>query len=370
MKKILLVLFFILYFAPIATAQVQPTTEVKVEARVVKILESSRIIEESGNSHPYQKLQLEGTSKNIKGKFITTENGKFDQTGIVVYKIGDQLVLTQMKGPQGISYSITDYVRRTPLAILFLIFVVLAVFIGGKRGASSLIGMTLTFALLYFFILPQISNGAHTLLMSTIAAIIIVPSTFFLSHGINKKTLCAILGTFIALILTGALASFFVQQAHLSGFASEEAGYLDVMKKGSIDIKGLLFAGIIIGLLGVLQDITVSQAAVVYQLKKANAKMKFIDLFTHAMDVGRDHIASMTNTLILVYAGASLPLLLLFINNPLPFSQVVNSEMISQEIVTTLISSIGLIIAVPITTLLTAFIAGVKTERSHIEKHQ
>jgi uncharacterized membrane protein len=178
------------------------------------------------------------------------------------------------------------------------------------------------------------------------------------------------LGTFIALILTGALASFFVQQAHLSGFASEEAGYLDVMKKGSIDIKGLLFAGIIIGLLGVLQDITVSQAAVVYQLKKANAKMKFIDLFTHAMDVGRDHIASMTNTLILVYAGASLPLLLLFINNPLPFSQVVNSEMISQEIVTTLISSIGLIIAVPITTLLTAFIAGVKTERSHIEKHQ
>lgn len=368
MKILFFALFIALSFPCIVSAQTQPSNEVKVEAKIVKILESSEIIEVNGNSHPYQKIQLKGTSGSIKGKFIIVENGKFDQTGIVTYRQGDELVLSEIKGPQGTTYSITDYVRRTPITILFIIFILLAVVVGGRRGASSLVGMSLTFALLYFFILPQISGGANTLGMSALAAIIIVPSTFFLSHGINKKTICAILATFIALSITGILASIFVQQTHLSGFASEEAGYLDIIKKGTIDIKGLLFAGIIIGLLGVLQDITVSQAAVVYQLKKANSQMKFIDLYRHAMDVGKDHIASMTNTLILVYAGASLPLLLLFINNPLPFSQVVNSEMISQEIITTLLSSSGLIIAVPITTLLTAFIAGLDNKKTHSNK--
>jgi uncharacterized membrane protein len=165
--------------------------------------------------------------------------------------------------------------------------------------------------------------------------------------------LCAVAGTLIALGITGVLASIFVQSSHLTGFASDEANYLMVARHGTIDIHGLLLAGIIIGLLGVLQDITISQAAIVYQLKDATHSIKPIELFSRAMDVGRDHIASMSNTLILVYAGVSLPLLLLFVNSPLPFSQVINFELIAEEIVRTLVASIGLIIAVPITTLLT-----------------
>ena len=156
----------------------------------------------------------------------------------------------------------------------------------------------------------------------------------------------------IALVITGFLAKFFVQVTRLTGYASEEAAFLQYARQGAVDIKGLLLAGIIIGTLGILDDITIAQAAIVQQLKQANKKMKPKELFSQAMRVGQDHIASMITTLILVYTGAALPLLLLFIDNPLPFSQVINYEIIAEEIIRTLVGSIGLITAVPITTFL------------------
>ena len=127
----------------------------------------------------------------------------------------------------------------------------------------------------------------------------------------------------------------------------------------------MVLAGIIVSVLGILDDITVSQAAVVYQLKKLSPTLGFKDLYLHAMDVGRDHIASVVNTLVLVYTGAALPLLLLFVNSSRPFGQVINHEVIAEEIIRTLVSSIGLILAVPITTLLTAYVASMK---KHVKK--
>lgn len=334
------------------------------EGVVTKVVENSIVIEESGNKHPYQKLQILGTSGDYRGKTVNIENGKYDQTGVIIYNVGDKLVLSVQKDPQGNSLiTITDYVRRTPLYVLAAIFILLAILIGGKRGASSLLGMAVTFSILFFFVLPQVLGGQDPVLMTIVASLFIVPVTFILSHGVNKKTLCAIAGTSIALLITGCLAGIFVGQTHLSGFASEEANYLDILKSGRINMQGLLLSGIIIGLLGVLQDITISQSAVVYQLKAANEMLGFSALFTKAMDVGRDHIASMANTLILVYAGASLPLLLLFINNPQPLSSVINFEIIAEEIVRTLVASIGLIIAVPITTALTAFFVKVTKQK-------
>ena len=167
------------------------------------------------------------------------------------------------------------------------------------------------------------------------------------------------MGTLIALIITGILSSVFVEAARLTGFASEEAGFLRVARQ-MINIKGLLLAGIIIGVLGILDDITISQSAIVFQLKEANKKLKFNELYKRAMNVGQDHISSMVNTLVLVYAGASLPLLLLFIDNPQPFFEVINYEIIADEIVRTLVGSIGLILAVPITTLIAALVSNKK----------
>jgi len=169
--------------------------------------------------------------------------------------------------------------------------------------------------------------------------------------------LVAIAGTLISLIITGILANLFVSESRLTGFASEEASFLQAAKQGTINIQGLLLAGIIIGVLGVLDDITISQSAIVFQLKATKNKIQFGDLYTKAMNIGRDHISSMVNTLILVYAGAALPLLLLFIDNPHPFSEIVNYEIIADEIVRTLVGSIGLILAVPITTFIATWIA-------------
>ena len=361
-KKLLSVccILVFLYFGFVKQEYAQqkpPQSSIRIEGVVVRVLENSQIIEDSGNKHSYQKLELLGTSGSFKGKTFQIENGKYDQSGIIDYKKGDKVVLNVTKDQSGKDdFTITDYVRRTPLLILFLIFVGLAALVGGKRGLTSIIGMVLTFGVLFVIVLPQVLKGFNPVAATVLASFVIIPVTFCLSHGINKKTLCAIAGTFISLFLTGLLAYVFVDASHLTGYASEEASYLNVGRNGAIDIHGLLLAGLIIGLLGILQDITISQAAVVCQLKNANDKLKFYSLFSRAMDVGRDHIASMSNTLILVYAGVSLPLLLLFLTNPLPFSAVINFEIIAEEVVRTLVSSIGLILAVPITTALTVLV--------------
>ncbi len=254
-------------------------------------------------------------------------------------------------------FYITDYIRRGSLFWLFAVFVVLVALVAKWRGLTSLLGMTISFFIIFSFILPRISAGSDPIQTTIIGSFFIIPITFYFSHGFNKKTTVAVIGTVIALIITGILAGFFVESAKLTGFASEEAGFLQVIKQGSINIKGLLLAGIIIGVLGVLDDITVSQSAIVLQLKKANPKLKFEELYKRAMDVGQDHIASMVNTLILVYTGAALPLLLLFIDNPRPFSEVINYEIIADDIVRMLVGSIGLILAVPITTFIASLVA-------------
>lgn len=348
-----------LTFALLISASVfaQTPQEEIFEAIVTRVVESSTIIEKDGTVHPYQRLEVLATSGSKKGKTFVIEHGDIPQAGLVEYSQADKIMLSSIKTPDGERITITDYVRRTPLYVLAGLFVALTILIGGRRGASAIVGMMITFAVLFLFVLPQLLGGANPFLIVGIASGFVIPVTFLLSHGVNRKTLCAIIGTFTALVITAILANIFIQSAHLTGFASEEAGFLDTLKKGTLDIRGLLFAGIIIALLGILEDITVAQSAIVFQLREANKKLAFHELFVRAMNVGRDHIASMANTLILVYAGASLPLLLLFIDSPLPFSTVINNEVIAEEIVRTLVASIGLILAVPITTFISSLFA-------------
>jgi uncharacterized membrane protein len=212
--------------------------------------------------------------------------------------------------------------------------------------------MGVSFAIIFSYILPTISSGADPIITAIIGSLLIIPATFYLSHGFNKKTTVAIIGTVISLLIVGALAGYFVDAAKLTGFASEEAAFLQVALGGTVNIRGLLLAGIIIGVLGVLDDITISQSSIVSELKLASPKIKFKELYTRAMNVGQDHISSMVNTLVLVYTGAALPLLLLFLNNSQPISQLISNELIADEIVRTLVGSIGLVLAVPITTLI------------------
>ncbi len=330
--------------------------EETLEATVTEVLEEKQITPEfSEEEQLYQKLKLSVTKGSLKGKTITIESGILTKVNQQKYEVDDKVIVSHSKDLNNQDvYFITDYVRRDSLAWLFFIFIVLAIAIGKWRGLTSLLGMALSFLIIFSFILPKISSGGDPIQAAIIGSLFIIPVTFYLSHGFNKKTTVAIIGTIIALIITGILAGIFVGAAKLTGFASEEAGFLQAAREGEINIKGLLLAGIIIGVLGVLDDITVSQSAIVFQLKKANLKMKFEELYKRAMDVGQDHISSMVNTLILVYTGAALPLLLLFVDSSHSFLEVINYEIIADEIVRTLVGSIGLILAVPITTLLAA----------------
>lgn len=307
------------------------------------------IIKQSNN---YQELQIQLPNKSVKVK-----NGQNQEVNFRQYQLNDRVILKQTQTPEGTQYFISDYVRQDPLIILLIMFVVTVILIAKKRGITSLFGMIISFAIIFGYILPNLAQGQPPITVAISASLVIVPITFLLSHGINRKTLVAIAATFISLLFTGLLATIFIELTRLSGFTTDEAAFLHLGQQGTIQMKGLLLAGIIIGVLGVLDDVTISQSAIVFQLKKTDPNLSYSQLVKKTMDIGSDHISSMVNTLVLVYAGASLPLLLLFINNPQPLAQVINYELISEEIVRTLIASIGLVISVPITTLLASYVA-------------
>jgi len=356
-------------FAQEEFQQVEPPQEETLEATVVQILEEKEIEPEfSEGKQLYQKLELLVTRGSLKDEKIVLESGRLPIVNLEKYEVNDRLVISFSKDFEGNdAFYISDYVRRNSLFWLFLIFVVLVITVGKWWGFTSIVGMGFSFLIIFKFILPRLLAGADPIMTAVIGSLFIIPVTFYLSHGLNKKTSVAIFGTVISLIITGILAGIFVEAAKLTGFASEEAGFLQVARQGTINIKGLLLAGIIIGTLGILDDVTVSQSSIVLQLKEANPRMKFEELYKRAMNVGQDHISSMVNTLVLVYTGAALPLLLLFIDNPHPFLEVINYEIVADEIVRTLVGSIGLILAVPITTLIAAMVLEKKDKKVHLE---
>lgn len=348
MKKIVLAVFFILLSIQTFTARVsaQNQTEQKnYKATITQILEKKT----SGNltaGEMFQKLELVVNSVGeLNQQKITAEN--IDPR--IEYKIGDQLMIYQADAD---TFLIADQVRTDALLILFIIFIILVIAISKWQGVGSLLGMAVSFLVIIYFILPKIAGGANPILIAILGSLMIIPATFYPSHGLNNKTTIAVFSTLIALIVTGFLASFFIGFAKLTGLSSEEAGFLQAMNPELFNMKGLLLAGVIVGVLGVLDDVTVSQVSIVQQLKIANPNFKIGELYKSSMEVGRDHISSMVNTLVLVYAGASLPLLLLFNDAAKPFSELVNYEIIADEVVRTLVGSIGLILAVPISTFL------------------
>lgn len=300
----------------------------------------------------YQKLQI----KTNAGETVQVINDPNITGKNIEYKKGDRVILQKVETANNTesTYIITDYQRTGFITILFAGFVILAILVGRKRSLYSLLGMAFSFFVIFRFLLPQISSGKNPLLITLAAVLIITPVTFYLSHGFNKKTHIALFSTFITLLGTILLTGMSIKLAHLTGYASDEAMFLQIANS-SINMRGILLSGIIIGFLGVLDDVTVAQAGIVLQLKNSRKLYPQVKLYKDAMKLGKDHISSMINTLVLVYSGASMPLLLLFINNPQPFGYVLNAELIADEIIRTLVGSIGLIVAVPLTTFVAVY---------------
>ena len=287
-----------------------------------------------------------------------------DAAGDVNVDVGDRIRVFENPLPENAvvggvrvdRYGFADFERRSPLLWLAAAFAMLVLVTGRFQGLRALLGLFGSLLVVVFFVIPAILDGRSPASVALFGALAIMFVTIPLAHGIGPKTLAACLGTAISLLLTLALADLFTGLTHLTGLVSEEAIFLRATT-GELSIQGLLLAGMVIGALGVLDDLTVSQASTVMALRRANPTLRFRQLFSGALAVGHDHIAATVNTLVLAYAGASLPVLLIFSLGGTSFSDAVNTEAVAAQIVATLVGSIGLIAAVPVTTALAALLA-------------
>ena len=278
--------------------------------------------------------------------------------------VGDAIVIDYE--PTTGFYSYGDQDRRSALLLLAGVFAVVVVALGRLRGLLALIAMGTTVALLVGFVAPSVLDGNDPVAVSVVAASVIAFVSLYLTHGVNPTTTVALIGTLLALLLTLVLSSIFFDLARFTGLATEEGVLLPVLAQ-DINMSSLLLGGAIIGALGALDDVTVTQVATVAELRAQNPTMTRRSLFTSGIRVGREHIAATVNTLLLAYAGVSMPLLLLFVVSDLSLAMIANSEIVAVEIVRTLCGSLGLIAAVPITTWLTAVLvsAGAPSDRHH-----
>jgi uncharacterized membrane protein len=238
------------------------------------------------------------------------------------------------------------------------------------RGARALLGLGVSLAIVLGFIVPSIVEGNAALEVALIGSLAIMLATISLTHGLGVKTLAASLGTATSLFLTAALASVFTELTHLTGLSSDEAVFVRATSGAEISLQGLLLAGMVIGALGVLDDVTVTQASTVLAVKHANPAFGVRDLLGSGLSVGRDHVAATVNTLVLAYVGASLPVLLIFSIGDTPFVDAVNLEAVAEQIVAMLVGSIGLIAAVPVTTALAAALATQVSRERVAREHQ
>ncbi|MFD7428955.1 YibE/F family protein [Streptomyces sp. NPDC059818] len=257
--------------------------------------------------------------------------------------------------PHDLQYSVTDVNRKFPMALLAGIFAMAVVVVGRLRGVMALVALALSFAVLTLFILPAILQGSNPLLVAVVGASAIMLIALYICHGLTARTSVAVIGTLISLLLIGLLGSLFIGWASLSGNTDDSTGLIHGLYP-HIDMSGLLLAGVIIGSLGVLDDVTVTQTSAVWELHQADPTMNAKQLYRAGIRIGRDHIASVVNTLVLAYAGAALPLLLLFSIAQSSMGTVANSELVAEEIVRTLVGSIGLVASVPVTTALAALV--------------
>ena len=370
MRKLFPFLFLFLVF-PFIPALAQDNIENETQgedeifkARVVEILEENKSTRENGSLAIFQKLKLVGLEKEWKGKEIIFDGTKFDIISSVTYRVGDKVLVSYNPGVDGEdNFYVIGFFRQNIIYWLAGLFAILVILVGRLKGVRALLSLLLTFVVILKFIIPRILAGGNPLLATIIGSFFILILVIYFTEGINLPSTIAIVSVVISLAIVGASSLWFTSLTKLTGFASDDVVYLVGFTGGVINLQGLLLAGILIGALGVLDDVVISQVTLVRELKKANPSLSRKGVYKQAMKVGVSHLSSMVNTLFLAYAGAALPLLILFsVKQPpfLTFGQVLNHEVIATEIVRTLAGSVGIILAVPIATFLAASFVKIK----------
>lgn len=358
MKKLIpifLLICFGFFAADIVRAQtgdIIPSTQETVKAKVLEVVsEEPAPVQGTTAEDMTQNIEVQLLEGNEKGKIVDIDNDYFmlsqGQTFYLLHTTNEQ--------PDGQSgaeyYSVQDPYRLPGLEFLIGLFVVCVFLFGGWQGIRGLVSLAGSLLIILYVLIPSILHGYSPVLMTTLVSALIIVIGSYITHGVNKTTSAAVIGMILTVVFTGFLAYEAVHMTQLTGYGSEEATYLNLNSGGTINILGLLIGGIIIGLLGVLYDVAIGQAIAVEELSRIAPHVPRQHIFKRALRIGREHIGALVNTLAIAYVGVSLPLLLLFSQNPTEgFGVTINREIFATEIVRTMIGSIGLVLAVPITT--------------------
>lgn len=327
-------------------------------ARVKEIIEEGEI-DLGGTLQKYQIARVELLEGEYQGIVMEMDYGRRQVLSSATYlEPGDSILVTIGARPDGVlTVYFVDFVRATPLLWLTAIFALAILLISRWKGFRSLLSMAFSLTVIIGYIIPRILSGDDPLRVSIIGSIILLGVTLYLTYGWTLKTHAAVVSMVLVLLITGTLAAIFVTFTRLTGSGDESALFLLQMLNTQINLRGLLLGGMIIGALGVLDDLVTTQASAVFELHHANPSLGFGALFRSAMRIGQDHVAATVNTLVLAYAGASLPMLLMFTLGQGELGKLVNFEFVAEEIVRTLVGSLGLVSAVPLSTAIASLFA-------------
>jgi uncharacterized membrane protein len=356
LKFICLILAFMLSLIPsFSRGAAEPLTDQTevVKAEVVHVLESrSENLGGTNTKYIVQSIEariLEGLNKD---KSVVLDN---EYTPL---RVGDIFYLSYTTTPEGENfYNVYDPYRIPVLVFFTVLFIILVLVFGGIQGLRGLLSLFGSLFVITFLLLPGILKGISPIAVSIGVSSIIIILGSYITHGFNKTTSTAVFGMIVTVVITGIMALVAVNQSHLSGFSSEEAMFLNLNLHGDIDLLGVLLGGIMIGLLGVLYDVAIGQAISVEELHTIAPHVSRWKIYKRAIRIGREHIGALVNTLAIAYVGASLPLLLLFYSSAKEnLTLILNQEVFATEIIRILIGSIGLVLAVPITTLISTLV--------------
>lgn len=348
----ILILSFCISPYALSAELVQDKTEI-IKAKVVEVLDQTKEnVVGIGIENFIQTIKVEVLEGDHKGKILTIEND------YILLEKGDKFFLYHnIDGLDGReSYSVKDIDRRPVIFFFIFLFVAVVLFFSGKQGLRSLLGLLGSFFVILYVLIPSLLHGYPPIITSIVVATIILFLAIYLTHGFNRISTVAFSGTVVSVIITGILAYAGVTLARFTGLATEEAFYLNLNTKGMLDFTGLLLGGIMIGVLGVLDDIAVTQAAVVREIYHSAPNLSKKEIYKKALSVGKEHVGALVSTLALAYTGASLPLLLLFSSSDTTSFSIINQEIFATEIIRTIVGSIGLILTVPIATLLAVYL--------------
>ncbi len=336
-----------------ATSKLTKSKNTTFRARVIKILEEKIVDDAGGKKIKQQNLQLKGLSGDFKNKEIYFQGiDNFQVSLLQNYKVGDQVLVSVDQDQNGQNvYYIIDFIRNRYIYWLIIIFILVVLAVGRWKGLRAIISLLITFVFILKFILPAILKGYNPVLIGIGGGFIILFFIIYITEGISKDSHIAVASILVSLIVTGILAVVFSSLMRLTGM-SEESVYLVNMINQDINFRGLLFVGVVIGSLGVLNDMVVSQISVVREIKQTSHNLSDHHVFKKAYRVGISHVSSMTNTLFLAYAGSALTILLLFSVGNMEFRDILNNYLISTEIFRGFIGAIGIVLSMPISTFL------------------